>query len=96
LKEREAEEKRAQIRSELPYKEEQLKVMKRTALVMIASVLGVKDPVRVGSTDKLISLIKKYQYQKFPTGKKPPAKEPAKIKKAAPAPEKKPGKKKKK
>jgi superfamily II DNA or RNA helicase len=80
LKEAERKEKREQIRSELPYSLKQLKAMKRTALVMIAGVLGHTDPVRIGSAEGLIKFILKAQTKHEAPEPKPVVK---KIKPAA-------------
>lgn len=79
LKQKELASKREQVKSELPYSEKQLKAMKRTALVMIAGILGHKDPVKVGSAEGLIKFILKAQ-----AGYKKPAQKPV-VRKVKPA-----------
>ena len=82
LKEQERAEKREQIRSELPYAEKALKGMKPSTLVMIATILGHKDPVHVLKTpDKCIQFILKAQKG----WEKPAAKPIVKKLKTAPA-----------
>lgn len=56
-KEKEREEKREQIRQALPFTEPQLRDMTRTTLVMTASVVGIKNPMRAGGADVLIPQI---------------------------------------
>jgi hypothetical protein len=65
-KEADNEAKRAQLKEELPYSEKQLKAMKRRVLIMIAAILGIKNALKLGSTDALIAAIIKIQRKKFP------------------------------
>jgi superfamily II DNA or RNA helicase len=59
------EQKRAQIKSELPYSTKQLKAMRRTTHIMIASVLGIKNPMKLGTDAELLKAIVKMQKKKF-------------------------------
>lgn len=68
-KQRTLEAKRDEIKQELPYKLDDLKQMKRTALVMIAGVLGIHNAVELGSTDAIIREIVKVQFKKYPSKK---------------------------
>jgi len=80
-KQLEAERKREQIQSELPYSKMQLSKMKRNALVMVASVIGIKDPIAAVHPDDLIDAIIEQQRRKFGAPKqtiKPPIKPPIK------------------
>lgn len=92
------EKRRAQIRKELPFKKAQLLKMKRPALVMIASELGVKNPVSLGDNAAIITSIGRAQAKEFGkpgAPKKAPAKKaPAKKAPAKKAPAKKTTKKK--
>jgi len=60
-KEEELERRRAQVKLELPYSKEQLQQMKRTTLLMVAGVLGIHNPIKLGSADNLIKAILKKQ-----------------------------------
>lgn len=74
--------KRAKIEEELPYTSEELVEFKRPTLVMVAGILGIKDPAKKGGNDELSALILKAQARKFGA---PAAKvAPAPKKKAAP------------
>lgn len=64
-KEEEREAKREVIRQELPYSLEDLKGMKRVALIMVAGVLEVDNPVSLGSDANIIRAIWKKQIAKF-------------------------------
>ena len=50
--------------------------MKRTALLMVAAEVGLKDPMRLGSGDAIVAAVLKQQAVKFPP--KAPVKAPAK------------------
>jgi superfamily II DNA or RNA helicase len=61
---------RKQIEEQLPYTNQQLGKMMRKALVMVASVLGIKNPLQLGDDDTLIAAIKKVQAKKFPSARR--------------------------
>lgn len=67
LKEQDLERRRAQIRQELPYTREQLAEMKRTTLVMIAGILGLHNPVRLGSIENMAEAIMIKQREEYPS-----------------------------
>ena len=59
--------KREVIRKELPYSEDDLKLMKRVALVMVAGILTIKDPVKMDDTALVEAIVAK-QSILYPTG----------------------------
>ena len=64
-KERELEKKRALIISELPYTRETLETFKRTAVIMIAGLLGIHRPMYLGDKFAIIDRIMEVQKEKF-------------------------------
>ncbi len=67
----------------MPYKAKALKAMKRTTLVMIAGVLGIKNPVKLGTAEEMVKAIVKVQKTKFKDKGKKKGKDKAKGKKKA-------------
>lgn len=63
--EKEKQKKREQIKKALPFSLEQLNGMKRTALIMTAGVLGVKNPMKLGSDDNIIQAILDAQHEQY-------------------------------
>lgn len=77
-KEKEREAKREQIKGELPYSSKQLLAMKHTTRVMVAGVLGIKDPLRNYDTaEDLIRAILKKEKEKWPERFKSSKKKPS-------------------
>ena len=66
-KKKELEARRAAVAAELPYTKVQLAGMKRQALVMVASVLGIKNAVSLGAAPKITAAILKTQMKKYGT-----------------------------
>jgi superfamily II DNA or RNA helicase len=88
-KEKEKEAKREQIRTELPYTKKQLTAMKRSVLLMVASVLGIKNPLQLGNSEEMVRVILKVQKAKEGKGKSKGKKKKAATKKGKKAKSKK-------
>jgi superfamily II DNA or RNA helicase len=82
-KKRDLEEKYKVIEAGLPYSEEHLAQMKRSALLMTLKALGVKNPIGVSKTGNMVKTIMAAQKEKFGTsgkqGKKPSKKKAKKV-----------------
>lgn len=64
-KAQEREKRREQVRSGLPYSAKQLNKMKRTTVIMVAGCLGLKNPMKMGSTDTIIQAVLDKQFEKY-------------------------------
>jgi len=64
-KARELEQKREQVQKGLPYSADQLQKMKRTTLIMVAGVMGIKNPMKLGSATNIANHILQAQQEKF-------------------------------
>jgi hypothetical protein len=60
-KAKQKEQRRKQLKAELPYTEKQLSEMKRTVLIMICGIIGVKKPLAIPTRDELLQEISRQQ-----------------------------------